>query len=150
MDISMDEKTYKKIIFLILKYDKVFSDEELEELNNNGLFDEYHEDYDNLMRRRKKEYKDRINDTDFTIKCSMTDRWIPYFIAFLKRIEADGEIGQSELIGFSVNGEGDFRPKFKFDSSEVNDDISNKIYPHNTDAIIDYYDADCYYDPDAD
>lgn len=141
MDISMDEKIYNKIRFLILKYDKVFSDEELEELNNNGLFDECHADYDNLMRRRKKESEDGINDTDFTIKCSMKDRYVPCFIAFLKRIEEDGEIGESELIGFYAEGDGDFRPKFEFDSSEVNDDISNDIYPDNTDAVIDYYSA---------
>ena len=150
MDISMDEKIYDKIRFLILKYDKVFSDEELEELNNNGLFDECRVDYDNLMGRCKKESEDSINVTDFTIKCSMKDRWVPYFISFLKRIEKDGETGESDLVGFYVDGDSDFRAKFKFDSSEVNDDVYNKIYPHNADTIIDYYDADCYYDPDAD
>ena len=141
MDISMDKKIYNKIRFLILKYDKVFSDEELEELNNNGLFDEYHADYDILMRRRKKESEDGINDTDFTIKCSMKDRWVPYFISFLKRMSADGEIGHSELIGFYADGDGDFRPKFKFDSSEVNDEFSNKKDPRHTTDSIDYYDA---------
>lgn len=141
MDISMDEKIYNKIRFLILKYDKVFSDEELEELNNNGLFDECHVDYDNLMRHRKKESEGSINDIDFTIKCSMKDRWVPYFISFLKRMSADGEIGHSELIGFYADGDGDFRPKFKFDSSEVNDEFSNKKDPRHTTDSIDYYDA---------
>lgn len=141
MDISMDKKIYNKIRFLILKYDKVFSDEELEELNNNGLFDECHVDYDNLMRHRKKESEDGINDTDFTIKCSMKDRWVPYFISFLKTIEKDGEIGHSELIGFYADGDGDFRPKFKFDSSEVNDEFSNMKDPRHTTDSIDYYDA---------
>lgn len=141
MDIPMTEKTYKKIASLILKYDKVFSDEELEEFYNNGLFDDHQGTYKILMRRRKKESEDGINDTDFSIKCSMKDRWIPYFISFLKRMEADGDIGHSELIGFYADGDGDFRPKFKFDSSEVNDDISIKKDPRHTTDSIDYYDA---------
>ena len=51
----------------------------------------------------------------FTIECEMEERWINYFLSFLKELEYNGKIGHSELVGFFSDGDGDFRPTFKTD-----------------------------------
>lgn len=48
----------------------------------------------------------------FTLECEMEERWIPYFLAFLEDMQACGNIGHSEILGFYADGDGDFRPKF--------------------------------------
>ncbi len=37
----------------------------------------------------------------FTIKCEMKDRWVPHFIAMLKRMERLGGIGSSRLVSLA-------------------------------------------------
>ena len=54
-------------------------------------------------------------DKDFTIKVTMRERWIPYFIGMLKQMELNGQMGRSRMIKFYSDGDGDFRPTFKFD-----------------------------------
>ena len=49
---------------------------------------------------------------NFTINCTMKDRWIDEFCSFLKYMEHNGSIGHSSLVGFYADGDGDFRPKF--------------------------------------
>ena len=49
----------------------------------------------------------------FKIKVQMQERWIPYFMSMLKRMEYDGCIGHSENVTLYADGDGDFRPKFK-------------------------------------
>lgn len=51
----------------------------------------------------------------FTIECEMKDRWVNDFLSMLKYMEKCGKDGHSELIGFYSDGDGDFRPEFKFD-----------------------------------
>lgn len=53
----------------------------------------------------------------FTVECTMEERWVPEFYAFLNRMQQDGVLGHSELLGFYSDGDGDFRPKFKFSIS---------------------------------
>lgn len=48
----------------------------------------------------------------FNIQCDIPDRWVDTFCSFLKRMEHDGRIGHSELIGFLTDGDGDFHPSF--------------------------------------
>ena len=48
----------------------------------------------------------------FTIECEMKDRWVPYFVSMLKRMEYNGQQGHSECIAFLSDGDGDFRPTF--------------------------------------
>lgn len=59
-----------------------------------------------------------VNDSDdvnFNINVTMNKRWVPYFCSMLSTMEHNGNIGHSENISFYSDGDGDFRPKFKFD-----------------------------------
>lgn len=51
----------------------------------------------------------------FTIECTMNERWIPYFMSFLKKMEYNGMIGHSGMVAMFADGDGDFLPKFKTD-----------------------------------
>lgn len=50
----------------------------------------------------------------FTIECEMKDRWVNDFLSMLKYMEDCGKIGHSAIVGFYSDGDGDFRPEFKF------------------------------------
>ena len=50
-----------------------------------------------------------------TITVEMNERWISPFCSFLKAMENNGKLGHSGLLGFYVDGDGDFRPTFTFD-----------------------------------
>ena len=51
----------------------------------------------------------------FTIDCEMKERWAPHFLAMLKYMQQLGVLGGSRLISFMSDGDGDFRPKFRWD-----------------------------------
>ena len=51
----------------------------------------------------------------FTVTCTMEERWIDTFMSMLNKMESDGKLGHSEIIGFYSDGDGDFRPEFKSD-----------------------------------
>lgn len=51
----------------------------------------------------------------FTIDCTMEERWIPYFISFLKKLQYNGNVGHTGMVAFMSDGDGDFRPKFETD-----------------------------------
>lgn len=53
--------------------------------------------------------------TDFNIKVTMKNRWIPHFCSMLNYMEQMGNIGSSREVGIYSDGDGDFRPKFDFD-----------------------------------
>ena len=53
----------------------------------------------------------------FTIECEMKERWIPHFLGMLKKMEQLGGLGASRPVGIYADGDGDFRPKFKWDDS---------------------------------
>jgi hypothetical protein len=53
----------------------------------------------------------------FKIECEMEDRWVPYFLAMLKYMQFLGNVGRSRAVSFYADGDGDFRPKFLWDSS---------------------------------
>lgn len=64
----------------------------------------------------------KISDTKkFTIEVEMKDRWIPHFLAMLSTMQRYGSAGMSRNVTFCVDGDGDFRPKFKWDDSLTND-----------------------------
>ena len=56
-----------------------------------------------------------MSKISFNINVTMDESWVNHFISFLKRMELDGSIGRSEHVTFYADGDGDFRPKFKFD-----------------------------------
>lgn len=51
----------------------------------------------------------------FNIKVTMEERWIDYFCSMLEWMEKCGKIGHSSVVGFYVDGDGDFNPKFEID-----------------------------------
>lgn len=53
-------------------------------------------------------------DVTFTVKCTMPKVWASHFQSFLKEMERYGKIGHSGQISFMADGDGNFRPKFKF------------------------------------
>lgn len=53
-----------------------------------------------------------MDNRKFIIECEVPERWVNDFCSFLKRIEHNGNIGHSSLIGFYADGDGDFRPTF--------------------------------------
>lgn len=80
--------------------------------------------------------------SEFTIKVSMEDRWIPYFLTFLKRMEVNGKVGHSELLGFYSDGDGDFRPKFDFEGVEFDNTYFKTIKPlHSIEESIEFFDG---------
>lgn len=70
----------------------------------------------------------------FSIDVEMEDRWVPYFIGMLKKMESDGNIGHSELIGFYADGDGDFRPKFNFSEPLPTIDAKHIHLYHGSDS----------------
>lgn len=65
----------------------------------------------------------------------MKDRWVPHFLSMLKYMEQLGGLGGSRKVSFYSDGDGDFRPKFKFDPlllpevvKPVSDNDGNRTY----------------------
>lgn len=54
---------------------------------------------------------------EFTIKCRMSERWIPCFLGMLKSMQVLGNLGSSRWVRFYADGDGDYRPKFEWDES---------------------------------
>lgn len=73
-------------------------------------------------------------EVKFTIKVEMQDRWVPHFLAMLSYMQRLGGIGSSRKVCFYADGDGDFRPKFKWSSAlsseaePVKDDNGNRLY----------------------
>jgi hypothetical protein len=70
---------------------------------------------------------------EFTITVRMKERWIPHFLSMLKYMERLGGMGCSREVSFYADGDGDFRPKFKFDIDfeevkPVKDVDGNRLY----------------------
>mgnify|MGYP003638962575 CR=1 FL=1 len=57
---------------------------------------------------------DNEDEVEFLIKCRMRKRWVPHFQSMLKYMQYLGEIGSSREVTLFSDGDGDFRPKFKF------------------------------------
>lgn len=74
------------------------------------------------------------NETTFTITAKMGSRWVPHFLAMLKYMEYCGNIGRSREVALYSDGDGDFQPKFSWDSNlleeaePVRDDDGNRLY----------------------
>lgn len=55
-------------------------------------------------------------NTKFKIEVKMETRWVPVFLAFLKRMQTLGNVGASRKLTFFSDGDGDFHPKFEWDT----------------------------------
>lgn len=58
----------------------------------------------------------------FTIKCTMRERWISYFLSMLKYMQQLGEVGSSREVAIYSDGDGDFNPKFEWEKSLDSDE----------------------------
>lgn len=70
----------------------------------------------------------------FTVNCEMKERWIPYFLQMLKQMELQGAIGHSGQVAIFADGDGDFHPKFDFDSSLMSEVV--KPITENDNCVI--------------
>lgn len=71
----------------------------------------------------------------FTIECEMNERWIPHFLAMLKYMQHLGSLGSSRKVMMYADGDGDFRPKFKWDESLPSD--AKPVEEHSGDRFYD-------------
>lgn len=53
----------------------------------------------------------------FTIECTMKRRWAAQFLGALKQMRWLGSVGSSREVAIFADGDGDFRPKFKWDAA---------------------------------
>ena len=76
----------------------------------------------------------KFEEKTFTITCTMNERWIPHFLAMLKYMKQLGGMGSSRIVGLFSDGDGDFRPDFKWDDSlsadakPVKDELGDRLY----------------------
>jgi len=73
--------------------------------------------------------------TEFTIKVTMENRWIPHFLAMLKYMEQLGNAGSSRRVSIYADGDGDFHPKFEW--SEDLDSSAEPVKEHDGDRFYD-------------
>jgi hypothetical protein len=70
----------------------------------------------------------------FIIEVEMKDRWVPHFLGMLRYMQVLGSIGGSRMVSFLSDGDGDFRPKFNWDSElpvsveGIRDDNGNRTF----------------------
>lgn len=76
------------------------------------------------------------NEKTFTIQCTMKDRWIPQFLSMLNYMQVLGDVGSSRKVALYADGDGDFRPKFKFNIPDVKfvDPVDDEDGDHLYDA----------------
>lgn len=70
----------------------------------------------------------------FIIEVEMKERWIPHFLSMLKYMESLGQIGSSRKVCMFADGDGDFRPKFRWNKNlpskaePMEDNSGNRTY----------------------
>lgn len=58
-----------------------------------------------------------MSDTvTFTVSVTMKRRWVPHFLGMLRTMQRLGGWGASRPVVFYADGDGDFRPKFEWDT----------------------------------
>jgi len=72
----------------------------------------------------------------FTIEVDMQDRWVSHFLSMLKYMQQLGRIGATRRVGLLSDGDGDFRPKFKW-SNELPDADKEPVWDKNGDRLYD-------------
>ena len=50
------------------------------------------------------------------ITVKMKQRWVSHFLGMLKKMEKLGDMGASRYVALYSDGDGDFQPKFEWDS----------------------------------
>jgi hypothetical protein len=58
------------------------------------------------------------DDVTFTITATMKRRWVPHFLGLLDFMVRCGQLGMSRRAAFYADGDGDFRPAFRWSTDE--------------------------------
>ena len=66
----------------------------------------------------------------------MKERWIPHFLSMLKYMQYLGHVGGSRKVALYSDGDGDFRPNFKWDEK-----LPSEVKPVKEDGGDRLYDA---------
>jgi hypothetical protein len=56
--------------------------------------------------------------TEITINCRMDEKWLPYFVSMLRKMQNIGEVDDKKVVGI-VAGAKHFHPQFDIDFSET-------------------------------
>ena len=72
----------------------------------------------------------------FTIEVEMKDRWVPHFLSMLRYMQTLGGMGASRKVSFYADGDGDFRPKFKWSPA-----LKDNVEPREDKGGDRFYDA---------
>ena len=75
------------------------------------------------------------DETTIIITATMRSRWVPHFLAMLKYMERLGGLGSSRKVSFYSDGDGDFRPRFKWNESLPSD--AAPVEDHGGDRFYD-------------
>lgn len=70
----------------------------------------------------------------FIIEVEMKDRWVPYFLSMLQKMESYGQNGMSREVALFTDGDGDFQPKFRHN---VDFDIQQPVRDVNGNVLYD-------------
>lgn len=77
---------------------------------------------------------------------TIKERWLDPFLNFLNQCEYYGNIGHSELLGFYVDGDGEFRPHFTIDGMPIHQYIElndlSKYLAKEKEVKVFYYDCE--------
>lgn len=57
-----------------------------------------------------------MSKVEINIKVTLEERWVNDFCSMLRWMENCGNMGHSSVVAFYSDGDGDFRPKFEFDT----------------------------------
>lgn len=77
---------------------------------------------------------EKHKEITFNLQVTMKTRWVPHFLAMLQTMQRYGEMGCSRQVGIYSDGDGDFRPKFEWDSTlpsiaePIVDESGNMLY----------------------
>ena len=82
-------------------------------------------------------YDDNVT---FQVNVTMRERWVPHFVGMLQYMEQLGGWGASREVGLYADGDGDFRPEFKFigiEGIEPAEPIKDSDQDHIGDRVYD-------------
>lgn len=80
-------------------------------------------------------------DCEVVIKMKATKHFLPEFIAMLKTMEYNGNIGHSSWVACYADGDGSFRPKFEISTDQDILNEAEKVKPVNSEIRADCFDA---------
>lgn len=80
-------------------------------------------------------------DCEVVIKMKATKHFLPEFIAMLKTMEYNGQIGHSAWVACFADGDGSFRPTFEITADKDILDEAEKVKAISSEIRADCFDA---------